>query len=192
MDGAGKKIQRVCKKCKTRVDAEDYVRSLSPISTESQQDKTLVSLIANTMYIPGSDHFERRRQFGRSVDIDTMKESRGILTKIIADFGEIYIENLTVSEVTQRLLKMNCSGSRKNRYIQILREVFLEAQWFGSRVSPPTFPTFVRNVKKADIFNTDELNRLFLPQNFPDETLFLFFSVVCQRDLGLERFGPCV
>ncbi|MDR3336803.1 MAG: site-specific integrase [Treponema sp.] len=186
VDKNGKEIQKSCGKfVKNRSDAESFVRELpgwGPGNAESV--RVLVKTIAENMYIPGSDHYKRRKELGRSTDMDTMKEARGLIRKIITDFGEICIDDLTVIMVTKRLLKMNCSGSRKNRYIQVLGEIYQEAPWHHSKVTPPKFPTFARNVRKADIFSTSELNRLFLPENFPSETMFLFF--LCCLSAGLR------
>jgi integrase len=136
------------------------------------------------MYVPGSDHYKRRSELGKSTDIDTMKEARGLIKKIIADFGDTFIEDLTIILVTGMLLKMECSGSRKNRYIQVLGEVYQEAAWYGSNATRPDFPTFSRNVRKADKFTTEELNRIFIQENFPSEAMFLFF--LCCLSGGLR------
>jgi hypothetical protein len=77
------------------------------------------------MYIPGSAHYRRRAELVRSTDMTTMKEARGLIKKIIADFGEFYIEDLDAIKVTKRLLDLDWSGSRKNRYIQVLGEISL-------------------------------------------------------------------
>jgi integrase len=193
IDQNGKQIQKSCgKKVKNRSDAENFIRNLPDYGSSQPGAKVLIRTIAENMYIPGSYHYRRRAELGRSTDINTMKESRGLIVKIIEDFGDIYIEDLTVVMVTKQLLEKKWSGSRKNRYIQVLGEIYQEAAWHESKVIRPKFPTFARNVRKADIFTTDELNRLFTPENFPSETLFLLF--LCCLSAGLrisEARGIC-
>jgi integrase len=65
-----------------------------------------------------------------------------------------------------------------------LGEIYQEAIWHGSKIIPPKFPTFRRNVRKADIFTPAELTRIFIPENFPSEMMFLFF--LCCLSAGLR------
>jgi integrase len=52
-------------------------------------------------------------------------------------------------------------------------------------VVKPSFQRFVRDSKKCDVFSTDELNRLFVPDNFSSETFFLFFLVCLSAGMRL-------
>jgi hypothetical protein len=133
IDGGGKQIQRACSGCKTRGEAEDYIRAL-PLPdcacTESNR-KVLIRDIAGDMYLPGSLHYKRRKAHGKSTDPDTRKEARGIINHIIADFGDIFIDELTQETVDTVLVGKDSSGSRKNRMIQILGEIYQEAPYYG-------------------------------------------------------------
>jgi integrase len=74
-----------------------------------------------------------------------------------------------------RLFLVERSGKWKNRFLEVLGEVFIEAPRYGYRIQKPTFQRFAANSKKADIFTTDELDRIFQPKNFPSEQFYLFF-----------------
>ncbi|GAB6390928.1 MAG: tyrosine-type recombinase/integrase [Treponematales bacterium] len=184
-DAAGKKKFGRCKGCNSVREAEAYIERLAaggaPPDTRAAP---LIRDIAGTMYIPGGPHYERRRQLGKSVDMATMKEARVIVEKIIADFGYRELPSITAAEVTNLLFASPRSGSRKNRYIQVFREIYREAEWYGVKTVPPNFPAFARNVKKADVFSTEELNALFKPDNFPGEDYYLLF--LCCLSGGLR------
>jgi integrase len=187
IDQNGKQIQKSCGKgIKNRSDAEDFIRTFPDYGDPAAvaQGRVLIKTIAGDMYIPGSAHYKRRAELGKSTDLNTMREARGIIKKITADFGDLYIDDLDAIMVTKRLLDLDWSGSRKNRYIQVLGEIYQEAIWYGSKVVPPKFPTFRRNVRKADIFTPAELNQIFVPENFPSEMMFLFF--LCCLSAGLR------
>lgn len=54
------------------------------------------------------------------------------------------------------------SGSWKNNFLTVVGNVYEEAHFHGvNNVVKTNFPKFARNTKKADIFTTEELNRLF-------------------------------
>ena len=82
----------------------------------------MIKLIAENMYIPGSDHYKRRVELGKLIDIGTMQDASRIILKTTADFAKCPYKDLTVIMVTKRLLNMDCSGSRKKCHIQVLGE----------------------------------------------------------------------
>jgi hypothetical protein len=70
LDENKKQVQRACRKCKTRKEAEDYIRTLDG---DNRQDKTvLIKDIAVAMFIPGSAHVNRLEHLGRFYDISTL------------------------------------------------------------------------------------------------------------------------
>jgi hypothetical protein len=54
---AGKQVQKSCKRCSTKAQAEAYISKLPRLSG---QNAILVKTIAESMFIPGSDHMNRR------------------------------------------------------------------------------------------------------------------------------------
>lgn len=168
----GKQIQKVCKNCKTRADAEDYIRTLPSLSN---QNKTKIKDIAASMYLRGGDHYSRRIQLGKSVDEKTMSSNRAYALKIIDKWGQYDIEAVEPSKILDYLFTIDRSGSWKNCYLGVFKEIYEEAIWYGSKISKPAFPSFARNSKKADILTTEELSLLFKEENFPNEMMFLFF-----------------
>ena len=183
-DAGGKRIQKACPKCKNRSDAENYIRTLPPLSDTGVGDIPIVD-IAKSMYIPGSDHADRRRQLGKSIEIDTLWEARVYVDWIIKDWGPRNIKSIEAGEVVKHLFAVKRSGSWKNRYIAIFKEIFLEAPWHGCKIQTPEFPSFARNAKKADVFTNEELSALFKPENFPNIQFFLMFLLALSGGLRL-------
>ncbi len=191
-DENGVRRQRSCKGCSIKAEAERYINQLPPVSSEkdsdvgtTKSDASLIVTIAEHMYLPDSDHFQRRKQYGKSVKIDTLIERRRYLDHIIQLFGQRDILTLPVSEIQKTVLTIERSGSWKNSFLEVFSEVYNEALWQGIPVVKPSFQRFVRDSKKCDVFSTDELNRLFIQDNFSSETFFLFFLVCLSAGMRL-------
>jgi len=184
----GREIQKACIGCRNRSEAESYIRELAPPPAYSALPAVMPILIwkiAENMYIPGSAHVNRRRQLGKSTEMETMIECRRYIMHITELWGDLSIEELSVDLVMSHLFQDKHSGKWKNRFLEILGEIYSEAPWHGSKVARPPFQRFAANSKKADIFTTEELNRLFIPQNFPSELYYLFFLLCLSGGLRL-------
>ena len=179
----GKQIQKVCKNCLNRADAESYIRTLQPLS--SLKNKIMIKDIAEKMFLEGSSHISRRKQLGLSVSKETLRISRGYIVKIIKKWGDVDILNLKEKDVLEYLFKINRSGSWKNSYLSVFSEIFKEAIWFDLKIVPPNFNNFVRHSKKADIFSTEELQKLFKEENFPSKMMYLFFLLCLSAGMRL-------
>ncbi len=185
-DENGRKIQKACPypQCKNRSDAESYIRTLPPLEGAKNPD-LLLSDIAATMYIPGSAHIDRRYQLGKSIDIQTMLEARRYIEFIIGKWGSVALKDIEVDDIVNHLFSIDRSGSWKNRYISILKEIYAEAPRYGCKIRTPDFPHFARNSKKADIFSSAELKVLFQPENFQDYQYYVFFLLTLSGGLRL-------
>lgn len=179
----GKRVQKVCKGCNNRSEAESYIRTLPPIGVADTKLK--IKDIAKNMFLIGSEHVSRREQFGLSVSKETMQISRGYILKIIEQWGEYNIDTLAPKEILQYLFKIERSGSWKNSYLSVFNEIFQEAVWYNCTVAKPNFRSFVRHSKKADIFSTQELESLFKKENFPNEMMYLFFLLCLSAGMRL-------
>ena len=181
-----RQIQKACPNCHNSAEAGAYVNTLPPPAGGGViNPDLLLSVIAETMYIPGSDHVDRRRQLGQSVNIDTLAESRGYIKLIIKEWGCYALKDIDSEDVITYLFKIKRSGSWKNRYLTIFKEIFAEAPRYGCKIRTPPFPTFARNSKKADIFENAELAALFKPANFPEDVFFILFLVMLSGGLRL-------
>jgi integrase len=178
----GKQIQKSCKRCATKAEAEAFIQKLP---RRSGNNVVLVKTVAETMFILGSDHMKRRIQLGRPLDLHTMREARLKMEIIMKLWGEKSLESLTVEEVGNYLFSLEKSGSWKICFVNNLKEIYSEAAWHGCKIPAPQFPKFVRKVKKADIFTTEELNKLLVPENFPSEETYLFFLCLLSGGLRL-------
>ena len=150
-----------------------------------QAANLLVRDIAADMFLPGSDHIDRRRQLGKSISMETLLDARNYIEIIIKHWGEYPIRDIEPDAVIRHLFKVKRSGSWKNRYISIFKEIFKEAPWHGCKAAIPAFTTFARNSKKADIFTSQELSILFKPDNFPDHQFYVFFLLTLSGGLRL-------
>ena len=187
LDVDGKQIQRSCRGCKNRSEAENYIRSLPPppgAPTVSGPDVRIRD-IAETMYIPGGDHIHRRKQLGKSINPGTMRECRIYIKKIVSLWGDMKLGGLGVDTVMPYLFNVDRSGGWKNRFLEVLGEIYSEAPWYNCRVSKPAFQCFATNYHKADIFSTEELDRLFKPENFISYQFYLFFLLCLSAGMRL-------
>ena len=179
----GKQIQKACKGCNNRSDAESYIRTLPPLNNKNMN--ITVKDIAQTMFLTGSEHMSRRLQLGLSVSPETLHISRGYIERIIEKWGNYDILTLNPKEIMHYLFTVDRSGSWKNSYLSVFAEIFQEAIWFDCNIVKPCFRTFVRHSKKADILTTEELNALFKENNFPNEMMYLFFLLCLSAGMRL-------
>jgi hypothetical protein len=184
----GKQVQKSCKRCATKAEADAYIRKLPG---RAEQSAVLIKTAVETMFIPGSNHMKRRIQLGRPLDLRTMAEARYKMKIMTALWGERSLESLTVEEVGNYLFSLDKSGSWKILFVNNLKEVYAEAAWHGCKIPAPAFPKFARKVKKADIFTTEELQNLLIPENFPSDETYLFFLCLLSGGCGWARRPVC-
>lgn len=178
-----RQIQKACKGCKTKYEAELYIQKLNPLLPISP----LIKDICSKMFIPGSMNFKRREQLGKSIKENTLKIKRMYIKHIVHDFGDMDIRDLTAPELLRHLLLDEHSASWKNQYITTVEDVFTEAVWNGVEVNPPRFERFVHKSKKADIMTLQEIKALFHPENFPDEASFLLLLLTFSAGLRISE-----
>ena len=186
IDAAGKQHQKICPDCRNRNEAENYIRTLPSLAPAvTSPDEITIAEIAGEMYIPGSAHVNRRVQLGKSAEIETMLECRRYIKYIIALWGDIRLKDLDAAEVMPYLFASKKSGKWKNRFLEVLGEIYTESTWYKCRIIKPKFQRFAYKSNKPDIFTTAELDRLFKPDNFPDEMFYLFFLLSLSAGLRL-------
>jgi integrase len=186
-DETGKQKKKSCRGCKNRAEAESYISQLPPLLTSSKQNKSfiLVRDIAESMYIPGSSHVSRRKQTGKSTKPNLLSDARRYVDEIVKIFGDKNLVDLESTDILNYLFQVERSGSWKNRYLEIFREVYREAAWQKYKVSMPIFDRFVRNSKKSDILTTEDIDELFHKENFSDELYFYMFWLALSAGLRL-------
>jgi integrase len=184
LDENKKQHQHSCKGCKRRKEAEDYIRALSG-GVEGKSGTALIKDIARNIFIPGGDHVNRLIQLGRDYDDYTLVDSRRFVEYIIKDWGERPLASIDPVEITKHLFKKERSGQWKNRYIHIFKEIYDEATWQCFKIPKPQFSTFAVRAKKANVFTTDELNKLFIPENFPSEMFYIMFLLCLSAGMRL-------
>lgn len=185
-----KQVIKTCKGCKTKRAAIEYVDALPKIETCTAS----ILSVAKDMFIPGSMHYERRKQFGKSVKKNTLVEARRFVNYIIKVFGNIKLTELKVSDVLNFLIKQNKSSSWKNQFIAILKEIYVEAQYQGLDVQIPYFQKFKNTKRKADVFTTEEILDLFQLKNFELREVYLLFLLTLTGGLRISEargFRPC-
>jgi len=123
----GKKIQKACPGCKNRSDAESYIRTLPPPPGALDAPDLSIRAIAENMYLPGSDHVSRRRQLGKSTEMETLKDARFYIDRIIKEWGDRALKDIEADDIINHLFTVERSGSWKNRYVTIFKEIFAEA-----------------------------------------------------------------
>ena len=186
-DAAGKQHQKICKNCRNKSEADNFIRSLPDfaLSANSMPGEATIREIAENMYIPESAHVSRRIQLGKSAEIETMIECRRYVKVIISLWGDMRLQDLGVDHVMPYLFSVKKSGKWKNRFLDVMGEIYSESAWHKCRIVKPAFLRFAAKSKKADIFSTAELERLFNPANFSDEVFYLFFLLSLSGGLRL-------
>jgi integrase len=105
----------------------------------------------------------------------TLADNRKKIDRIIGQWGDKPLAALTVEEVGNYLFSLKLSGSWKRHFLAVLREVYAEAVWYKENLPCPHFPKFARNHRKADILTVEEVEKLFVAENFPSRETYLLF-----------------
>jgi integrase len=184
VDENKKQVQKACKGCKTRKEAEDYIRAVSG-GASALAATALIKDIARDMFIPGGGHVDRLAQFGRVYDITSLLNARLYTRHIIDKWGERALASIDPTEVTKYLFSIDRSNQWKNRYKTIFSELYGEAQWQGFKIPKPHFESFTVRPHKADVLTTDELKRLFIPENFLSRMFYTMFLLCLSGGLRL-------
>jgi len=189
-----KQISRVCPHCKSKIEAENFIQNLEPL--EKKKSSLVLKDVSSTMYLLGSSHMLRREQMGKTLAPGTIEKSRKFIKDINSYWGNEDLKSISVKKVIDYLIEDKItknhdgtyrvhSNSWKNEYLMVFKEIFKEAVYQGVISEIPIFPRFKLQGKKADIFSTEEINSLFKPENFSNETLFLFFLLTFTAGLRL-------
>lgn len=105
---------------------------------------------------------KRLEMLGRKLEDKTIRTKRVMLRLIIEQFGELELRELTEPKIYDYLGGLERSGSWKNNFLTVIKDVFEEVPFCGvDYIATPHFPKFRRHTVKKDIFNTAELNTLF-------------------------------
>jgi integrase len=196
----GKRVQKVCtgpdgERVRNESDAYRAVSLLPEPAAEWSAGRVTVSMVAGTMYVPGSPHFLRMKQYGRFLSEDTLSINRRYMRLFIALWGSLSVQSLTEVLVDTYLLSDPHSGSWKNSFIENLNEVLEESKWYGAVLpAVPHFHRFVRNSRKPDILSTSDINRLFVPENFISYQFYILFLTAVSGGLRLgevRALRPC-
>lgn len=144
------------------------------------------------MFVIGKEHVQRLEMFGKKLSVKTLEQKRQLLNLIVERFGDEDFETMTTAKVVRFLFSVGSarSSSWKNRYIEVFKSLYEEYVWkTGVELSAPKFPRFSNDSKKADVFSTEELNRLFDIENWRNDAEFLIFYMTasCGLRLGEAR-----
>jgi integrase len=104
-----------------------------------------------------------------------MAEGRAVMRSIVNQWGERSIALLKVEEILMYVSGLERSGSYKRNFMCKVKELYREACWYGCNIPVPSFPSFKKNTRKADIFTEDELRSYFNPELYADQNLYLFY-----------------
>lgn len=97
-DDGGIQRQKVCKDCKTKKEASDYVLRLK-LNPNSNVSEIPLRVIASDMYVPGSDYLKRRGQLGKKISQETITNKNYFVRKIIEAFGDWPLSKITTQNI---------------------------------------------------------------------------------------------
>lgn len=183
----GRLKKLVCKKCYTKEEALLFVKNISKKTNEVY----IIQNITKDMFIKNCPHIKRLELHGKKLTEKTLSQYRKMTEYFTLHFGHRNILTLSAKEIENFLLRDNIhSGSWKNLMLEIIRKIYMEAQWkCNKNIVMPLVNRFNRNTKKADIFTTEELEELFKQDNWPSYDIYLFFYIIasCGLRLGEAR-----
>ena len=187
----GVQHQKVVPNVSNIAEAYAYVNSL-PLPEKPGTQKPKIKDIAKEMFLPESNHVQRINQMGKKIAPRTITNNRHFVELVVEQFGENYLEDLTIPMVNGYLMTIeDKSGSWKNSFIEAVNSIYKEAPWHCNyTITKPEFPRFARNSKKADIFTTEELASFFDGANWSDglREYLLFLTIAkCGLRLGEAR-----
>jgi hypothetical protein len=81
-----------------------------------EKSAALIRDIAKDMYIPGSAHVGRRKQLGKSIDSETLAESRRYIKRSAELWGDLKLEALDVDVVMPYLFGLTGPGNGKTAF----------------------------------------------------------------------------
>jgi len=79
----------------------------------------------------------RRRQLGKTVNPETLVEARRYVEEILKTWGDTPLNELDPEKVINHLFEIDRSGSWKNRYLSVLKEIYSEAPRHGYKAPCP-------------------------------------------------------
>ena len=184
---SGKRHKKICRNCKTKEEAQDYVSHLKL----DKRDQYKIKNIAKNMYLENSEHIYRLNMFGKKFTVKTLNQKRSYIELIMEKFGEFYIDDINFSKIEMELLiDSKHSGSWKNGFLETFGAIYDETAWICSKPIPkPKFQRFVRNSKKADILTTEEIKLFLDKKNWKYERDFILYNIIlfCGLRLGEAR-----
>ncbi len=182
-DDMGRQIQKVCKNCTNKWEAEQFILKLPSLRNQSLYIKD----IAKDMYIPGSIHVKRREQMGLKNTEATLAESRRYLERVVKQFGDMKLEDLTAKDVMTYLWELKYKSSWKNSFLKVIKELYVQASWEGVNIQQPNFPRFKNDYDQADPLLVDEVFKLMQRKNFRSESDFMFFFLTVFAGLRVSE-----
>jgi hypothetical protein len=111
LDENKKQAQKSCKGCKSRKEAEDYVRALPGAAVPA--GRVRIEDIARDMFLDGSAHMGRRIHLGRQTDRCAQLQARIYIKYIIEKWGKMTLAETSPAGITKYLFTVSRSSSWK-------------------------------------------------------------------------------
>ena len=144
------------------------------------------------MFVRGKEHVSRLEKLGKKLSDKTLDQKRKLMDCIVEQFGNEELESIPSAKIVKFLFSIEASKSSswKNHYLDTFKELYSEYVWkTDEEIVMPHFPRFSNDSKKADVFSTEELLKLFNEDIWESEDEFLLFYVTvnCGLRLGEAR-----
>ena len=179
----GKIHHKTCSNCSTLKQAQRCLNLFM-----AKNNVYLIKNIAADMFIPGSEHLSRMKQYGRTYAPETIYQKRYHIQYMIKYFGDRDIRYLSVKEIQNFLLADNHSGSYKNNFLDTIKLIYQETVWkCPAPVPEPKFQRFARNSKKADVLTSQELNLFFNPNIWDNEQAYVAYQIIYNCGLRISE-----
>lgn len=162
-DENGKQVRKSCgqngKPCLTKRDAEYFIANLP--DEEEKKEKLTFNDFCKGFYEPESRFFKKQAARGLKYQPNTIYQKQLYLNKFLEVFGQKDVNKLTVGEVENWLIDMDCCNSVKNNILAVIDEIESELYSYQIIVNPIHVKHFKRNTNEKGILTLQEIAALF-------------------------------
>lgn len=191
-DENGKQVRKSCgqngKPCLIKRDAESFIESLK--DTEIQKKDITFKDYCTNFYATDSKFIRKQAARGYKYQHNTIYQKKLYLSKFLFAFGDRKVKTITVGDIENWLIEMNCSNSVKNNIIAVIEEI--EAELYSEHLIDYELHIkhFRRNTQEKGILSLSEINQLF-PTDY--ESLIKIWRVrVSERENDIYSFATMI
>ena len=192
-DENGKQVRKSCgqngKPCLLKRDAEAFIANLPDKEPEKKSVITFNDY-CNGFYDLDSRFIRKQAARGYKYQPQTIYQKNLYMSKFLVAFGHLDINKLTVGNIENWLIDMDCSNSVKNNILAVIAEI--EGELYSEKLidNPIHVKHFKRNTNEKGILSLQEIAALF-PSNY-DELIKVWRVRSTERENDIYSFATAI